>query len=107
MAKVLEKEEVPSRVAGMFYQGIVAAVLLYGSETWVLPPSALKVLEGFNVEAARRLTGMKPKKVAGKWEYPHSADVLQAAGLRPIADCIAMRRRNIAETIEVQKILEE
>ena len=107
LAKVLEKEEVSSAVAGMFYQGIVASVLLYGSETWALPPSGMKVLEGFHVEAARRLTGMKPRKVVGKWVYPHSADVLRATGLRPVADCIALRRRNIAETIEGRKILEE
>ena len=28
--KLLEKEEVAPKVAGMFYQGIVASVLLYG-----------------------------------------------------------------------------
>ena len=31
--KVLEREEVPPRMAGMFYQTIVASVLLYGSES--------------------------------------------------------------------------
>ena len=68
LRKVLEKEEVSSKVTGMFYQGVVASRLLYGSETWVLPPSGLRALEGFHVEAARRLTGMKPKKVNGVWE---------------------------------------
>ena len=42
----------------MFYQAVVAAALLYGSESCVLPPSVLKVLEGFHVEAAQRMTGM-------------------------------------------------
>ena len=37
------------------------------------------------MEAARRITGMRPRKVAGKWVYPHSADVLAAAHLQPIA----------------------
>ena len=31
--KLLEKEEVPPRVAGFFYQAVVASVLLFGSET--------------------------------------------------------------------------
>ena len=61
--KVLEWESVPPRVAGMFYQAVVASVLLYGSENWVVSPSALRELEGFHVEAARRLTGMRPRKV--------------------------------------------
>ena len=107
LRKVLEKEEVSSKVAGMFYQGVVASQLLYGSETWVLPPSGLRALEGFHVEAARRLTGMKPKRVNGVWEYPHSADVLEAAGLSTIADTIAKRRSNIAKTIEGRQILKE
>ena len=35
ISKVITKEEVQPRVAGMFYQAIVAAVLLYGSaSTW-------------------------------------------------------------------------
>ena len=63
LCKVLEKEEVSSKVAGMFYQGVVASQLLFGSETWVLTPSRLRALEGFHVKEARRLTGMKPKRV--------------------------------------------
>ena len=31
--KLPEKEEVPPRIAGMFYHAVVASVLLYGSET--------------------------------------------------------------------------
>ena len=63
--KELERESVPPRVAGTFYQAIVAFVLLYGSKSWVVSPSALRELEGFHVEAARRLTGMRPRKVKG------------------------------------------
>ena len=89
--RLLEKEEVPPRVAGMFYQAVVASILLYGSESWVLPPSALWALEGFHVEAARRLTGMRAKKVEGEWVYPHSEDVLAASHLQPISHYIGKR----------------
>ena len=67
LRKVLEKEEVSSKVAGMFYQGVVASQLLRGSKPWVLPPSGIRALEGSHVKATRRLTGMKPKKVSGLW----------------------------------------
>ena len=33
LSKVIAKESVPAPVAGMFYQAVVAAVLLYGSES--------------------------------------------------------------------------
>lgn len=104
---MLEKEEVPLRVAGMFYQAVVASVLLYGGETWVLPPSVYKVLEGFHVEAVRRLTGMRPQEVKGEWVYPHSANVLAAAHLQPIEYYIQRRLHTISQTIEGREILEE
>ena len=59
---VIAKECVPPPVTGMFYQAVAAAVLLYGSGTWVVSAYDLRVLEGFHVEAARRLTGMCPSK---------------------------------------------
>ena len=59
LSRVLDKESVPGPVAGMFYQAVVASQLLYGSGTWVLSLLGLKCLEGFHVEAARRLTGMR------------------------------------------------
>ena len=45
----------------MFYQAVVAAQLLPGSETWVLPPLGLKYLAGFHSKATRRLTGIGRK----------------------------------------------
>ena len=64
--KVLERESVPPRVAGMFYQAAVASVLLYGSESWVVLSSSLRELKGFHVEATRRLAGMRLRKVKGE-----------------------------------------
>ena len=40
-------------MAGMFYQAVVAAVLLYGSKSWVISAFDLRALEGFHVETAR------------------------------------------------------
>ena len=46
----------------MFYQAVVAAILLYGSESWVISAFDLPALKVFHVEVARRLTGMRPSK---------------------------------------------
>ena len=72
LSKIIAKESAPAPVAGMFYQTIVVVVLLYECESWVLPPSQLRALEGFHAECARRLAGMRPRKVKGKWVYPKS-----------------------------------
>merc|ERR1711966_220286 len=105
--RLLERDSVPAHVAGGYYQAAIAAVLLYGSESWVVSPSTLRRLEGFHVEAARRLTGMRPRKVKGVWVYPHSADVLAAAHLQPIAYYIQRRRQTVHNTIRDRDVLKE
>ena len=93
--------------AGMFYQAVVAAVLLYSSETWVTPPHELRALEGFHVEAARHITGMRPTKRGERWVYPKSVSILRAARVSTIGKYIADRRRNLLRTIADRPILEE
>ena len=90
-SKILRTEEIPFPIVGMFHQAVIAAGLLYGSKSWNLPPSAMKVLEGFRVEAARRLMGMMPQKRGDHWVYPKSAEVLVAAQLKTRTKCIAIR----------------
>ena len=82
----------------MFCQAVLAAVLLYGSESWVLSPFALKILEGFHMDTARQMTDMHLQhQTVGPWIYPKSADVLKAACLRPVATYICRHRHNIAK----------
>ena len=87
-------------MAGIFYQAVVAAVLLYGSETWCLTDTPRRPLDGFHVKAARRITGKMPHKVRRgggeeQWVYPHTAEVLAAAGLQPLRHYIDKRRHTI------------
>ena len=73
----------------------------------MLPPSQLARLEGFHVECARRITGMRPREVKGKWVYPKSSEVLAKAGLQTVGFYIQQRRHNIARTISGRKVLQE
>jgi hypothetical protein len=101
VSKILTREEVPAPVAGMFYQAVVALVILYEGESWGLPPSGIKVLEGFHVEAARRRTGICSQwRIIGRWVYPKSRDVMTVAHLKPVATYIARHRHKIAKIIE-------
>ena len=62
---------------------------------------------GFHVGTTRHLTGMWPWMVKRKWVYPLSVDVLKAAGLYTVDECIAKQKANIAKTIEGRRVLEE
>ena len=59
------------------------------------------------MEAARRLTGMRPRKVRGEWVYPHSADVLAAAHLQTIEHYTQKRRHTVHNTIQSRDVLKE
>ena len=84
----------------MFYRATVQAVLLSASATWTLTPHLLASLEGFHVCAARRITGLMPKKLrSGQWLYPKSEAVLKAAGLHTIDEYIGQRRHMVAKYI--------
>ena len=55
ISRVLRAENASPRVCGMFYKAVVMAVLLFGSETWNLTPTAMKCLEGFHIRSAYRI----------------------------------------------------
>ncbi len=55
VGQVLRAENVPPRIAAKFYKAVIQAVLLYGSEMWVLSMAALASLEGFHIRAAYRM----------------------------------------------------
>ena len=61
----------------------------------------------FTCSLLHRTTGMRPRKVKGVWVYPHSADVLAAAHLQPIAYYIQRRRHTVHNTIRDRDVLKE
>ena len=100
LSRMMRSENASPRVCELFYKATVQAVLLFGSETWCLSPANLRLLEGFHVRAARRMTGMMPKKKSdGTWEYPDSAEVLKAACLHTVEDHITVRRRTVMKFV--------
>lgn len=107
LARVMHAENASPRVCGMFYKATVQAVLLYGSETWTLNPAMVRSLEGFHLRAARRMTGLMPRKEAnGSWTYPEAEGVLKKAGLYTITAYIAVRRTTILKYVSDRPIYE-
>jgi hypothetical protein len=109
VGQVLRAENVPPRVAAKFYKAVVQAVLLYGSETWVLSTAALASLEGFHIRAAYRMAVRhKPRRGPGnRWIYPKSKDVLEECGMSTLEEYITVRRQTIAVYVATRPILIE
>jgi hypothetical protein len=85
----------------MFYKAVVQAVLLFGSETWCLTPTARKRLEGFQVRASYRMAkeNIPRKNPNGTWTYPSTADVLEECGLHSMEHYIEVCRKTIARFV--------
>jgi hypothetical protein len=109
VGQVLRRENATPFVAARFYQAIVQAILLYGSETWVLTRTALARLEGFHIRAAYRMAKEhKPKRGPGNvWIYPKSEDVLRECGLKTMEEYVKIRRQTIAVYVATRPILAE
>ena len=61
IVSILGREGADKRTAGKFYVVVVQAVLLFGSETWVVTPRLGKALAGFHHQAVHRMAGMVPE----------------------------------------------
>ena len=48
-------------MSASFYRAVVKAILLYGSETWVLSESMAKRIEGTHTEFLQMITGKREK----------------------------------------------
>ena len=59
------------------------------------------------MECARLLTGLRPKKVKGKWVYPKSAEIFKKANLKPLRHFTQKCRHTIYGTILSGQVLEE
>ena len=105
VARILVRDGASRRAMGMFYKGIVQAILLYGCETWTLTNPMIKVLEGFHHKVARRIAGMMPTRLpSGDWYYPPLADALEASGLFPLRTYVQRRQETIARYIVTRPI---
>ena len=107
LSQLLRMDNATPRVSGMFYKATIQAVLLFGSETWNLTPTALEQLEGFHVKAAWRMAKEHKPRLdpeTGKWQYPATKDVFEEVGLHTIEHYIRVRRDTVAAFIRDRPI---
>ncbi len=109
VGQVLRAENVPPRIAAKFYIAVVQAVLLYGSEMWVLSTTALVSLDGFHIRAAYQMA-VRHKPQRGPrhgWFYPKLKDVLEECGMSTLAEYITVCQRTIAVYMATHPVLTE
>ena len=85
----------------MMYKAVLHPLQLNIRKIWVVMEETMKVLEGLHYQVDRRISEMKAWRVEEeRWEWPLVAEVLEAAGMWPMKECIRRRKDTIAEYIE-------
>ena len=107
VSRILRRDGLRPKAAGMFYKAVVQAVLLYGAETWAVSPAMLKALEGFHHRVACQLTGKVGRYLPweDRWYYPPIEEALEEAGLFPIKVYIDRRQNTLVDHVATRPLL--
>ena len=90
VSAVLNGDNTPPKVCGIFYRMVVQSVVLYGSVSWVLNLALLARLEGFHIRAAWRMAREHWSRRGAHmvWEYLCLVDVLEKIGLQSVEEYV-------------------
>ena len=103
----MSQEGADPNVSGNFYKAVAQAVLLFGTETWVLTQMMEMDLEIVQSMFARRLTGNQPRRwTYGSWDHPPLEEALGEAGLEGIRNSVTRRQNKVAQYIATRPILD-
>ena len=90
-----------------FYIAATQAVLLFGSETWVLTARMEKSLDSFQSRVAQKITGSQTRRGKdGTWHYPSLVGAMKEAGIVWIWTSILRRQNTVAQFIATRPILD-
>jgi hypothetical protein len=106
ISQILRWEGATPRISAMFYKAVVQTVLIFGSESWVLDPSMLGKLEGFNQQIARRLTSRAPVylRSEGTCQYQPLGNAMEEAGVYSMDEYINRCRNKMVDYVTTRTI---
>ena len=83
LGTLMIREGEEPRVLEMFDRAVAQAVLLFGSETWVLSAAMERKVYVTHTCFIQNITGTRSQRIAdGKWETPGAEVVQEAAGMQ-------------------------
>ena len=107
LARILVREGASPRVSGMFFKAVVQAVILFGSEMWVMNPCMGRALGSFQHRVARRIMGRHPKiREDGGWKYPPLETEMGEAGFEDMGAYVLKRQNAFAQCIMTRMIMD-
>ena len=97
MLRILIREGADPKISGHFFKAVMQALLLFGSEKWVLTPQMRRDLRIFQHRIERWTTGRKPRRRGERsWEYPPLAAETEETGFEEIRVYVTRRQNTVA-----------
>ena len=107
LSRVLSRKGTDPKVSRAYYIAVTQAVLIFGSETWMLIVRMEKALDIFQSRVARKITGRQPRQGKdGIWFYPLLAGAMKETGMVRIRTSILRRQNTAAQFIVTRPILD-
>ena len=99
MSCILAHQGALPRVSGMFYKAVVQAVLLYGSESWVVTSSMLCHLSIFYHQITHQISGLKARYHPStiEWIAAPLLQALETTGLFFLETYISRRQATVVQ----------
>ena len=105
VARILSREGANAGTMAYFYKAVVQAVLLYGSESWVMTQKMWKAVDSFHSSCARYIAGDHIRqRPNGEWVLPPTARVLEQCKLRTVGEYIARRKETVSDFMKSRPI---
>ena len=107
LGKLLRRDGADPIILEKFYRVVVQAVILFGSETWVLTAALIKNLEGVHVGFLQEVTDKMALRIwDNKWKKEGEYSVIQEAGTRHLRKYINKSQEKVAELVDLRPIFE-
>ena len=107
MSRIISREVATPRVSVFFFKAMIQAVLLFGSETWVVTPHMGTALGGFQTQVDRRLMGHLSWRTKDRTcKYTSAAVAREAAGFLAMEEYVSQSQNTVAQYIATQSLLE-
>ena len=107
MTRIMGWEGEDPRVSRFYFKAVVQAVLLFGSEKWVLTPRMEQALVSFQHRVAQWITRRHANRwVHWGWEYPPLASDMEEAGFEEIGFYTKKRQNTVVKYTATQPIMD-
>ena len=104
---MLGSEGADSHTSGRIYVAVVQAVLMYGSEKWVMKLCIGRVLSGFHHRVAFSMTGRQPRRERyGRWVYALLVEAMEEAVLHEVETYIYLLQNTVTQLMTTRPIID-